>query len=101
MSFFDLFKNNNQTKNINKCTRFINAEKRILHYGKDVYMQLHTSKLCDTCNKYDRKIYSVSKSNNKYPYIYNELPTDMYMGKCPKCGKCIGYDVFIHGINSK
>lgn len=102
MGFFDFLKNNqSSSENINKCSRFKNTEKRIKSYGKNVYMQLHTSRVCDYCKKYDRKIYSVSKSNKKYPYIYEMLSSDMFSGKCPKCGKAIGYDVFVHGINTK
>ncbi len=101
MGFFDFLKNDNQVKNIIKCNRFITTEKRIKNYGKDIYMQLHTSTSCDICKKYNRKIYSVSKSNKKYPYIYDELPNEMFSGKCPNCGKSIGYDVFLHGISTK
>lgn len=101
MGFFDFIKSNSQNTSINKCSRFINAEKRIKNYGKDAYMQLHTSRLCDFCKKFDKKIYSVLKSNKKHPNIYDSLPANMFSGKCPECGKSISYDIFIHGINVK
>ncbi len=57
------------------------------------YMQLTTSNSCDFCKGYDNKIYSINKTDNTHPYVY-DLPVFLRTGRCPKCRIYIGYYMY-------
>lgn len=57
------------------------------------YMQLATSNSCDFCKGYDNKIYSINKTDNTHPYVY-DLPVFLRTGRCPKCRIYIGYYMY-------
>lgn len=63
---------------------------KAMHNLNQSYMQLATSNSCDFCKGYDNKIYSINKTDNTHPYVY-DLPVFLRTGRCPECRIYIGY----------
>lgn len=57
---------------------------------------VNTSRSCPICKNYDRKIYSISGRNKKYPKLPQEIVKNG--GFCPNC--YVGLNSFFEGIST-
>lgn len=76
-----------------ECERFKRTVNEFKNFSSSNYITLSTSKRCDFCKKYNKKIYSIEEKARKYPLIYN-APNFLRTGICPECGTHIGYDTY-------
>lgn len=93
MGFFDLFKSESSIENV--C---ISRSIPKLKEWKIDTLFITTSRRCDCCEKYNRKIYSLYGKSRIYPPAPNFIKNN---NSCPQCGVYIGASIFIEGISEK
>ena len=78
--------------NLKRIQQVINNYKE---YGTDLLI-VFTNNSCPICKKYNRKIFSLSGKNSKYP----KLPVEILQkgGFCPECSLDIHF--FLEGIST-
>lgn len=95
MGFLDLFKNKNNKLKQNTLAYVLADCKKF----KIDTIIMFTAKTCNYCSKYGRKrngggkIYSISGKSKKYPAL-STIPSDLLLGRCPKCDKTISFNTY-------
>lgn len=83
-------------KRISNLVRIKEQLKKQQEWKQDLVI-INTNSTCNICKKYNRKIYSISGRNKKYPKLPLEITRDG--GFCPTC--ILGINAYFEGINTK